>query len=581
MYAFLHLLCSTYIKLKHVDYSGYLCVYGSMFIRIAKQKRGDKIYRHLQIAESFRDPAKGKAPRTRIIAQLGTLEGLGEEQIEKLIAGLQRAIGQETSPAELLFARDYGHVHAVGGVWDSLGMSAVLDKCRIAGRSSAAVSDLVKMLVVNRICDPCSKLALLEWLESVQYGEGEPPSYHHLLRAMDRLIRVKEAAEPLIAKKLLAESEGLDLVFYDITSTYFEGERSLVDDDFRRYGYSRDHRPDRRQVVVGLVMTREGIPLCHHVFAGNTADKTTVSAVVADLRDRFKLSRVVFVGDRGMLSDANLDTILGAELDFIVAHPLRKNAYATEVIGNLKKGFTKEGDQEQYGQEIREAVRFVVAYSPKIAAETRENRQERLKKADIRIREIEQKLANPSGRGRAPTLQGSYDRIRDYLRDRNLLGLYDVELAGGKLSVKKNRKALNWEATIDGMLMLETTDFELPPEEIVKRYKELAEIERGWRTLKSSLLLRPVYHWTEPRIRAHIFICVLALQIERWMRNRLQTVSVRKALQSLQQIKVGELTINGKKSMMATRPTEEQREFLQRLKVKPIPARLEPTGFVV
>jgi transposase len=124
------------------------------------------------------------------------------------------------------------------------------------------------------------------------------------------------------------------------------------------------------------------------------------------------------------------------------------------------------------------------------------------------------------------------------------------------------------------MLMLETTDLEQPAEEIVKRYKELAEIERDWRTLKSSLLLRPVYHWTEPRIRAHIFICILALQIERWMRNRLRTVSVRKALQSLQRVKAGVIAIEGKEVKVATRPTQEQKEFLKQLGVKPIPSRL-------
>ncbi len=546
-----------------------------MFIRIAKQKRGDKVYRHLQIAESFRDPAKGMAPRTRIIAQLGTMEGLGEEQIEKLIAGLQRAIGQEAAAPEFLFARDFGHVNAVGGVWDALGLSAVLDQCRIAGRSAAAVSALVKLLVVNRICDPCSKLALLDWLDSVYYPEQEPPSYHQLLRAMDRLIGIKERAEPVIARRLMPNGVGLDLVFYDITSTYFEGERSLVDDDFRRYGYSRDHRPDRRQIVIGMVMTREGMPLCHHVFPGNTVDKATVAAVVKDLKQRFKLRRVVFVGDRGMLSDANLLLMLGEEIGFIVAHPLRKNEHATEVITALKESFTGESDQEQYQEEVREAVRFVVAYSPQIAAESRENRQERLKKAAAWIKEAERKLDNPSGKGRPPTAQGTYDRIRDYLRDRNLLGLFDVELAGGKLSVKKNRKALTWEETIDGMLMLETTDLEQSAEEIVKRYKELAEIERGWRSLKNSLLLRPVYHWTEPRIRAHVFICVLALQLERWMRNRLQPVSVQRMLQSLQRIKAGELSINGKKTMMATKPTVEQKELLQKIGVKPIPVRIQ------
>jgi len=297
--------------------------------------------------------------------------------------------------------------------------------------------------------------------------------------------------------------------------------------------------------------------------------------VVKDLKQRFKLRRVVFVGDRGMLSDANLLLMLGEEIGFIVAHPLRKNEHATEVITALKEGFTGESDQEQYQEEVREAVRFVVAYSLQIAAESRENRQERLKKAAAWIKEAERKLDNPSGKGRPPTTQGTCDRIRDYLRDRNLLGLFDVELAGGKLSVKKNRKALTWEETIDGMLMLETTDLDQSSEEIVKRYKELAGIERGWRSLKNSLLLRPVYHWTEPRIRAHVFICVLALQLERWMRNRLQPVSVQRMLQSLQWIKAGELSINGKKTMMATKPTVEQKELLQKIGVKPIPVRIQ------
>lgn len=552
-----------------------------MFIRIAKQKRGDKVYRHLQIAESFRDPDKGKAPRTRILAHLGTVEGLGEEQIEKLISGLQRAIGKQAAEPELLFAQDYGHIHAVGGAWDCLGLSAVLVRCGIAGRSVADVASLIRLLVINRLCDPCSKLALLDWLGSVWHDGQKPPSYHHLLRAMDRLIGIKDKAEPLLAQTFLGNRESVDLVFYDITSTYFEGDRSLLEEDFRKYGYSRDHRRDRRQVVIGMVITGDGIPLCHHVFPGNTADKTTVVAVVTDLKQRFHLKRVIFVGDRGMLSDANLGHILGEDVGFIVAHPLRKNAHATEVVGALRKEFDESNEQEQYRQDERDAVRFVVAYAPKIANETRSNRQGRLKKADQWILEIQQKLANPPRRGKPPTPQGTYDRIRDYLRDRNLLGLYEVELAGGQLTVKKNRKALAWEDTIDGVLMLETTDLDLAAEEIVKRYKELAEIERGWRTLKSSLLLRPVYHWTERRIRAHIFICVLALQLERWMRNRLETLSVPKALQMLQQIKVGELSVNGKSVTMATRTPAEHKEILRQLGVKPIPAQFATEHDVV
>jgi transposase len=551
-----------------------------MFIRIAKQKRGDKLYRHLQIAESFRDPAKGKAPRTRIIAQLGTLEGLGEEQVEKLIAGLQKAIGRnvESSP-QLLFAQDYGHVHAVDGVWDLLGISAMLDRAGISGDASFKAAELIRMLVVNRICDPCSKLALLDWLESVCYEGKERPSYHHLLRAMDRLILVKDEAEPLIAKRMASDEEKLDLVFYDITSTYFEGDRSLVENDFRRFGYSRDGRFDKRQVVIGLVMTRAGIPLCHQVFPGNTVDKTTVAGVVKDIKKRFALGRVIFVGDRGMLSDDNLDTLLGEELGFIVAYPLRRNSYATEVIGELKKEFDRKSDTEQFHEDVREGMRFVVAFSPEIASEVKTARKERLKKAGAWIKEVQYKLANPSGKGRTPTTQGTYDRIRDYLRDHNLLGFFNVELLNGKLSVTKNKQALAWEETIDGMLMLGTTDMESPLEEIVRRYKELAEIERGWRSLKSTLMLRPVYHWTENRIRAHIFICVLALQIERWMRRKLKDISsVPRAIELLRRIKIGELEIAGKKIRIPSKSTTGQKEILERLGVQPIPVSLPQKG---
>lgn len=554
-----------------------------MFIRIAKQKRGNKLYRHLQIAESFRDPAKGNAPRTRILAHLGTVEGLGEEQIQKLIAGLQKAIGAvpESSP-QFLSARDYGHIHTVGGVWDLLDLKAALETSGIQGDASFDAAALVRMLVVNRICDPCSKLALLEWLESVCY-EGETPSYHHLLRAMDRLLSVKEAAEPLLAKRFVAGSEKLDLVFYDITSTYFEGDRSLVEEDFRRYGYSRDGRFDKRQVVIGLVMTGEGIPLCHHIFPGNTVDKATVAQVIADIESRFALGRVIFVGDRGMLSDDNLDLLLGKELGFIVAYPLRRNSFAREVIGGLGRKFDRKGDTEQFREDVRAGMRFVVAYSPAIAREVKATRTERLAKADVWVKEARRKLEKPSGRGRTPTPQGTYDRIRDYLRDHHLLGYYNVVLNGNKLSVTKNRQALAWEDTIDGMLMLGTTDMESRAEDIVLRYKELAEIERGWRSLKSTLLLRPVYHWTEKRIRAHVFICVLALQLERWMRRKLQGISsVPKAVEILRRIKVGELEVAGKRTRITTKPTAEQKRLLKTLGVRPIPASLtEKTKNVV
>lgn len=544
-----------------------------MFIRIAKQKRGDKIYRHLQVAESFRDPAKGGSPRTRIIAHLGTVEGLGADQIERLIDGLRKAIGKPAEKGgfgELTFAQDFGHVFAVSRVWDSLGLSEALHRAGLDGETTFKAVELVKLLVVNRICDPCSKLALLEWLDSVRFPgfEEKRPAYQHLLRAMDRLIGVKEKAEPLVAKLFRPKSkaEG-DLVFYDITSTWFDGDRSLVEDDIRRFGYSRDGRFDRRQITIGIVMSSDGIPLCHHVFPGNTVDKTTVAKVVADLKSRFNLRDVIFVGDRGMLSDDNIDALLAAEFGYIVAHPLRRGEMAREGVKRMADRFDRNSLEEQYTQDVSSGIRCVLAYSPKIAAEVREGRQKRLAAADAFVKEKQARLKNPSPRGRKPTPQGTYDRIRDYLRDKGLLPQYQMEINGDKVSVKADKKARDWEKTIDGMLLLETTDQTSTPEEVVKRYKELAEIERGWRALKSTLLLRPVYHWTEERILAHVFVCVLALQIERWMRNKLEGTSAPAAIRQLRQIKVVKIEDGEKTRFLPTRPTDEQKEILRKLGV--------------
>lgn len=551
-----------------------------MFVRLHKQKQAGKTYTSVLLCESYRDPEKGGSPRNRVIINLGPLEKLGLDNVRKLGQGFLRIVGEDKGVApssEVVCAPDFGHVHAVSHVWDSLGLSRALARAGIGGDTTFDAASLIKLLVVNRICDPCSKLALLEWLDSVRFPgfEENRPAYQHILRAMDRLIAVKHKAESLIANLYRKDRPEGDLVFYDITSTWFDGDRSLVEGDIRRYGYSRDGRFDRRQITIGVVMSSDGIPLCHHVFPGNTVDKSTVSEVVADLKSRFKLRNVIFVGDRGMLSDDNVDALLAEEFGYIVAHPLRRGAVAREGIRRLAVNFSPESDEEQFAQDVSSGIRCVLAYSPKIAAEVREGRQKRLNDADVFVKSRIERLKKPTARGRKPTPQGTYDRIRDYLRDKGLLSLYSLTIEGEKLTIKPDKKAREWEERIEGLLLLETTDLTTAAAEIVKRYKELAEIERGWRALKSTLLLstlllRPVYHWTEDRIRAHVFMCVLALQMERWMRNKLEGTSVPAALRQLRRIKMVEMVEGKDKRLLPTRPTAEQKEILRKLGV-PVP----------
>ena len=173
------------------------------------------------------------------------------------------------------------------------------------------------------------------------------------------------------------------------------------------------------------------------------------------------------------------------------------------------------------------------------------------------------------------TPQGAYDRIRDYLRDRRLLSLYDVSIDDGEVRVLPNKKTRAWEEKIDGMLLVETTDLKSPPQDVIRRYKELAEIERGFRALKSSLKLRPLNHWTEKRIRAHVFLCILALQMERWMRKRLGDISVPKAIRILRRIKAVMVSSPDKDTLVVTMRKKEQKEILRRLGI-PSPSKLFP-----
>src|SRR4030066_336073 len=388
-----------------------------MFVRLHRQRHAGREYTSVHLCESSRDPKKGGKPRSRVVYNLGPVDKLGMDAVRKLASGFRKIAGQETTDGTVISfpgGPDFGHGYALGRTWKNLGFSEAFREAGIAGDAEYPVTELVRLMVINRICDPCSKLALLDWMEDVHVPGfvEKKPSSHHFLRAMDRLIAVKEKAEPLVVKRLLdsSGSSSVDLVFYDITSTYFEGGRSIEEDDIRCFGYSRDGRFDRRQITIGVVMAGNGIPLCHHVFPGNTVDKTTVIEVVRDLKERFDLRNVIFVGERGMPPDENLEAVLGEELGFIVAHPLCRNAQATEVIGELGKKFDRKSQKEQFLSDDRTTLRFVLAYSPALPKEARGTREERLLCADAFLRQILHRLPNPPARGGRGTPPGGAAR---------------------------------------------------------------------------------------------------------------------------------------------------------------------------
>lgn len=495
-------------------------------------------------------------------------------------------------------AYDYGGAYCVMRLFDELGWEKPIRACWGHRRTRFDLVCNIRVLVANRLLDPSSKLHILEWFKGVWVPgvDRRQVSYAHLLRAMDFLWRHKKSLEVGFAQKLVSLFElEVDLVFYDVTSVYFEidgadPEAEALVSTLRQHGYSGDHRPELPQVVIGLVMTREGIPLAHHVFAGNTVDKKTLREVVRDLKERFGIRRAIFVGDRGMLSEENLETLREAGLDYIVAHPLRGNNTVKEVLGELEPALERlrarelsraEKAHEEPGEVVAELVRggrrLVVAHQETIARQARKSREEKLQEAQRFIRKLHTKLLEQdlgfTQRGRALSDQGALLQIHDYLRDRKLLRYVEVGLdEKGALSWEPKTEARRWEKRIDGKLVLESSVKQLSAQQIVERYKELADIERAFRTMKSALDLRPLFHRADRRIQAHVFLCVMALQIDRVMRYRLRAAGIQRlptrALQALDRFRLIRSELSPDKNHLAlTTPSSDQLELFKALAV--------------
>lgn len=573
-----------------------------MYFRTTTRKRGDKIYQSLHLVESYRTK-EGKV-RQRILVNFGSAWQYSREQIKEIIRGLQKFYQLEEEKPETIpptASLDFGSTYAIFRLWEELGWTQVVQKFLKDRQFKFDVIANLKVMVANRLLDPMAKLHILDWLEGVHLPgiDRDEIDYNHLLRSLDFLIEYKAELEPKLARPILTLFDSpLDLVFYDLTSCYFEIEQadkvknphSRPDKPtLRNYGYDRD-RSGCPQIVLGLVMTKDGIPLGHQVFSGETPDKATFPEVIGDVKARFPIQRCVVVSDRGLLSQDNLAALREAGLDYIVARPLRHNLLSRQAIQATArdlqaqiKQWKSEGtlleDQECFREVTLDGRRFIVAYQAEIARQTQSTRQRKLAQATEYInRRLSRQKIQQTGRvpgwGPAPSPQGTLLHLHDYLTERRLTRYYQLRLDDhGQVVCDPHEDNRRWELLIDGKLLLETTNQTLSPAQVVSQYKELQDIERCFRTLKSSLDIRPVYHWVDRRIRAHIFMCVMALQLHRLMRRRLQqaeiSTSPERVLEKLALQRTVQAEINGKKVDGLIPPTPEQLDLFKALEVPP------------
>jgi len=500
---------------------------------------------YLQIVHAYRDPETGR-PKQRHIANLGRADQLGEQDLDTLINGLLKFTNRPTvdelhegvSSDTTTFrpALQLGDIWTILGIWHQLKLAQTITKAVRGSRRRIDVEKLVRVMVMNRLSDPQSKLGLLRWLEQVYLPGVEKDSvqHQHLLRAMDVLLEHKEEIENQLVGTLLPlfDTE-MEVVFYDITTVSVEGEAEVTE-DVREHGKSKAFDGVERQFAVGVVQTADGFPVTHEVFEGNISETTTVQDTVRSLAERFPIRRLVFVADRAMVSMDNLSELEGIELpggrrvEYILAVPARRYRKMTEDLPELHRRLmeeTKSTGEEAVAEAEVDGRRLVVAHSPTIARRARRMRAKRVVKALAVARKLAGKLTDQAvgvrRRGRRLTDDGAKISFGQRLSELKLTRLIKIDTEDDIFLWSWDVEELKRDLELDGKLVLISNVRDLAADELVTRYKDLADIERGFRIMKNQLDIAPVYHRLPDRIRAHTFICFLALVIQRALRHRL------------------------------------------------------------
>jgi hypothetical protein len=472
------------------------------------------------LRESYR--ADGKVKKRTI----ANLTNWPEQLVEGLRTLLRGGVALAAADEALTISRSlpHGHVAAVLGTAEQVGLAKLLTERR-GGRVSRRSRDLVMALIVNRVIAPASKLATVRALnpETAASSLGErlglgAVAEREAYEALDWLLDQQERIENGLAKRHLA---GGTLALYDVSSCYLEGRCC----ELAKHGYSRDHRSDRPQIVYGLLCNREGCPVAIEVFAGNTADPMTLSSQVQKLKTRFGLERVVVVGDRGMITSARIGADLDpAGLDWITALRAPKIQELAEG-GPLQLSLFDHRDLAEIASPDYPGERLIACRNPLLAAERRRKRDELLAATERDLGRI--KLAVE--RKRAPLRgQAEIGLAVGAVLDKHKMGKhYELAITDTSLAHRRTEATIAAEARLDGIYVIRTNvpAAALTAEQTVGAYKSLAQVERAFRCLKTiDLEIRPVFHWTAPRVRAHVLLCMLAYYVEFHMRSRLAPI---------------------------------------------------------
>lgn len=553
-----------------------------MYLRESKQRRADgSVVTYLQLAENRWNPEKRRA-ETRIVCNCGRAE---DEAVIERLRRLAKSILRRCAPEQivaagpewrLVCAWSYGDVYVLQALWERLGIGEILNTQAGARRLGFHVERALFAMVANRACAPASKLYCFDqWLkEDARIPGTEGLALQHLYRAMDFLEANKEPIEREIFFRV-ADLLSLDVevIFYDTTSLHFEideedqgvgpegvmhGSRAAGRKRYaapRQRGHSKNGRSDAPQIVIGLALTREGFPVRHWVFPGNTVDVTTVAKVKAELAG-WQLTRCLFVGDAGMVSAANFQALARAGGKYLMCMPVRAGSEVAESVLARPGRYQSVAENLQVkevivGEGVR-ARRYAVCFNPQEAARQKAHRDELLAELEAELESLRHVAEGHSKRECA-------------LRSSSRYGRYLKQTRSG-LTI--DRQAIAAAERLDGKFVVHSNDDTLSAADMALGYKQLQRVEEAWRSMKSGLRLRPVFHWAPHRIHAHVAITVLALLLERVTEHACAD-TWRNIRDDLKRIQLAQLLSPHGRVWQVTEPTPEAAKRLKLLQIKP------------
>jgi hypothetical protein len=550
-----------------------------MYLRTTKRRNADgSEVRYFQLAENVWDAARGCAV-AKVVYNFGRADHVDGDGLRRLAASILRAVGDDVrevgaSEAGDVRVRDawpYGGIFVLEQLWAELGIARVLRDHAKSKRTAEAFERALFAMVANRALAPYSKLYCWEqWLRAdVFLPSAQSVDLHHLYLAMDFLEDHKVDIEKAIYFKMAdLMNADVDLIFYDTTSLHFEVDeedevtlrhKKREYEALRKRGHSKNGRGDAPQIVIGLAVTRDGLPVRSWVFSGETNDMTTVAKVKEDLRG-WRLGRCVFVGDAGMNSEDNRRKlalgngkyILGSRMragDEVTTDVLARPGRYHEVRDNLRVKEVLVGDGER-------RQRYVVCHNPDEQKRQREHRNKLVGELEVELTTLQQRKGERHSKRACDLLTSA--RYGKFLR----------ETSTGKLLI--DRGAIDDAARYDGKWVITSNDDTLNVEDLALGYKQLLRVEQCWRQLKSGLRMRPVFHYRPWRIQAHVTISVLALLLERIIEIRAGD-TWRNVRAQLEGVKVIEYERGEARVQQTTELRPEIETLLRKLRVPPPP----------